>query len=144
MHAETSIEIAAPAATIWTALTDIESWPSWTASTTRAQLLDNGPLTLGSRARLHQPRLPAAIWTVTDMAPGTAFTWRTHTPGVTTTGTHELHPLTDTTTLARLTIDQTGPLSALVALFTTTLTRRYIALEADGLKHHSERLAGEH
>jgi uncharacterized protein YndB with AHSA1/START domain len=139
VHIETTIEIAAPIATVWAVLTDLESWPRWTASVTRLDLLDAGPLRPGSRARVRQPRLPAAVWTVTDLTPGSAFTWISRSPGVTVTGVHELTPVSETATSARLSVDQSGPLAGLVGVLTGALTRRYVMLEAHGLEDWSKR-----
>ncbi len=46
----------------------------------------------------------------------------------------------DDRTLARQSIDQRGPIGVAVGLLMLRLTKRYLALEAAGLKHHSERL----
>jgi hypothetical protein len=51
---------------------------------TSVERLDQGPLSVGSRARIKQPRLPAAVWEVA----GHSFTWMARGPGVITTGSH--------------------------------------------------------
>lgn len=140
MYLETSVAIAAPAPTVWDVLTDIETWPQWTASTTRVRRLDGGPLRIGSRARLHQPRLLPAVWTVVDLTP-TTFTWTAHTPGAATVAYHDLSPHPDGSTTVRLAIDQTGALAPLLTPLLGALTRRYLHLEAQGLKHRAEDLA---
>jgi hypothetical protein len=144
VHLDTTTEIAAPIATVWSVLAEVESWPRWTASVTRLDLLDNGPLRLGSRARIRQPRLPSAIWTITELTPGSAFTWISRAPGVTTIGIHALQPITETVTAARLVIDQLGPLARPVGALTGSLTRRYVAMEARGLKTRAEAVASGH
>lgn len=136
MHFETSVDIAASPETVWKLLTDVERWPEMTASIDRVELLDK-PFAVSSRARVHQPKIPAAVWTVTELTEGEAFTWESRSPGVTTTGVHALTPTPDGVTV-RLTLDQKGPLASLFGLLTGRLTRRYVTMEADGLKAKAE------
>lgn len=107
-----------------------------TGSIDRVELLDR-PLALNSRARLHQPRLPAATWTVTGYREHESFTWVSRSPGVTTTATHRMTPARGKVAV-RLSVDQTGPLAPLVSLLTARLTRRYVTMEAQGLKAMAE------
>jgi uncharacterized membrane protein len=136
VHFETSVDIAASPETVWKLLTDVERWPEMTASIDRVELLDK-PFAVSSRARVHQPKIPAAVWTVTELTEGEAFTWESRSPGVTTTGVHALTRTPDGVTV-RLTLDQKGPLAPLFGLLTGRLTRRYVTMEADGLKAKAE------
>lgn len=135
MSVESVIE--APQAVVWDVLTSPEHWPRWTTSISRAELLDGrfGPHT---RVRIHQPRMRPAVWTVTEYRPGTSFTWVATQPGVETTGVHELTPLDDGRTRLRLELRQRGGLSRVVDRLLGTRTRRYVALEAEGLKRAAE------
>jgi len=135
----TSIAIAAPAATIWHALLDVERWPTWTDTVTRATWLDDGPMRVGRRARLVQPRLGAAVYEVTELDPEKSFVWSRRSPGVTTVAGHHLTPQPDGTTLLTLSIEHSGPLAGLARLLSDRLTRRYLEIEARGLKAYSER-----
>ncbi|GGP92944.1 putative membrane protein [Actinomadura coerulea] len=137
MHFETSVDIDAPPETVWNLLKDVERWPDMTASMDRVELLDE-PFTLGSRARVHQPKLPAAVWTVTAFDDNRTFTWESRSTGVTTTGAHEIVPTPDGGSTVRLTLDQKGPLAPVFALLAGRLTRRYVTMEAQGLKAKAE------
>lgn len=137
MHFETSVDIAAAPETVWSLLKDVERWPEMTDSIDSVELLDK-PFALSSRARVHQPKIPAATWTVTDVTEGEAFTWQSRSPGVTTTATHDITTKPDGTVTVRLTLTQKGPLAALISLFTGRLARRYVTMEANGLKSKAE------
>jgi uncharacterized membrane protein len=88
MRFEATIDVAAPAQLLFEVYTDVERWPEWTASVTSVERLDQGPLSVGSRARIKQPRLPAAVWEVTEVVAGHSFTWMARGPGIITTGSH--------------------------------------------------------
>jgi hypothetical protein len=93
---------------------------------------------VGSRARLKQPKLPPATWKVTELRPGSSFTWVSASPLVTMTGGHHLVPEPDGTVKVVLTIDFTGPLAVPLGLLTSNRTRSYVNMEAAGLKRHTE------
>ena len=137
MRFEDSSVIAAPAATVWAIYSDVERWPDWTASVTSVELLDVGPLRVGSRVRVRQPRLPVAEWTVTEIDAGRWFTWVARGPGIRTTGTHLVVPHGDGARATAI-LDQGGPLGPVVGFLTRGLTRRYLAMEATGLKARAE------
>ena len=137
MHFEISVDIDAPAETVWNLLKDVESWPEMTASITTVEILDK-PFALSSRARVSQPKLPEAVWTVTAFTENKTFTWETSAAGVTTTAAHDIIPKPDGTVSVRLTLDQKGALAPVVSVLTGRLTRRYITMEANGLKAKAE------
>ncbi|MFB4303436.1 SRPBCC family protein [Actinomadura sp. NTSP31] len=137
MHFEVTVDIDAAPETVWNLLKDVERWPDMTASMSAVELLDT-PLAEGSRARVRQPGMPAAVWTVTAFTENENFTWRSRSPGVTTTGGHEVRPGPSGGTTVRLTLDQTGPLAPLIALLLGSRTRRYVTMEANGLKAAAE------
>jgi len=140
MRFEATSEVAAPAGRVFDVYADVERWPDWTRSVTSVERLDEGPLQVGSRARVRQPRLPVAVWQVTDVEPGRSFTWVARGPGVVTTGRHLVSPTADD---GRVTVtailEQAGPLGPLLGLLTARLTRRYLGLEVHGIKAHCER-----
>ena len=137
MRFEDSAVIAAPPATVWAVYSDVEHWPDMTESVTSVELLDPGPLRVGSRARIRQPRLPVATWTVTEIDEGRSFTWVARGPGVRSTGTHVVEPHADGARATAILV-QGGPLGPVVGFLTRGLTRRYLAMEAAGLKARAE------
>lgn len=122
----------------WTALTDVTTWPNWTTSMTSVQRLDDGPLRVGSRARIKQPRMPVMTWQVDEMRDGEEFTWSAPAPGLRVTGIHRLAANPDGTTRIELEIQQHGPLAGIIGWLTAARNRRYMELEAAGLKAASE------
>ena len=122
---------------LWSVLTDPRDWPRWTASMREVRLLDDG-LAPGSRVRIVQPRLPPMVWTVTEFVPERELTWAASAAGVVTTGTHSLGPGPDGTTRLRLGLEQRGVLAPLVRALVGRLSRRYVELEADGLRRAAE------
>ena len=138
MITEGLVEIDAPASVVWDVYTDVERWPEWTASVRRLTRLDGPGLEVGQRFRIEQPRMPKLVWTITAVAPGSSWTWTQRTPGNHTAASHELVTLGPDRTQVRQVIDQRGPLGALVGLLMRRLTRRYLDLEAAGLKAASE------
>jgi uncharacterized protein YndB with AHSA1/START domain len=138
MQYEIDVDIDAPQETVWAVLTDVERWPAWTTSTAEVRRLGDGEFRGGSTARVKQPWLPASVWTVTEYEPGKYFSWVTKSPGITTVGTHDLVTDADGSTNVRLTLHQTGMLAPIVGLFLSRRSRRYVDMEAHGLKRRCE------
>ena len=106
-----AIAISAPPERVWEILVDVERWPARIPTVDRAERLDDGPLAVGARTRLAQPKLPEAVWTVIGLTSGTAFTW--------------------TSTSA-------GWLAPMGWLMTRSLTQRYVRTEAAAIKAAAE------
>ena len=123
---------------VWAALLDVERWPEWTPTVTSLQRLDAGPLAVGSRARIRQPKLRPAEWQVTELDEGArSFTWVTRSPGVQVTGGHSVEA-DGGGSRATLSLQFSGLLGPLAACFYRRLNERYLATEAKGLKERSE------
>jgi uncharacterized membrane protein len=134
----TQVEVDAPVERVWDVLQDVERWPQWAETVTAVRRLDDGPLAVGSRARIEQPRIPPTEYEVTELEPGRSFTWVATGPGVRTTARHALEPLDGGRTRVRLSVRQGGPVGSVVGRFYRGLTDRYLAVEAAGLKARSE------
>jgi len=134
-----SVTIDAPIDVVWSVFTDVERWPTWASSFTSVDLVD-GPMRLGAKARIRQPRLPTVVWEVTKWEPGRSWTWVATGPGARTEASHVL-TASGRGTVAEQSIVSSGPLGRLVAFLYRSLTRRYLAIEAEGLKQRSEQVA---
>jgi hypothetical protein len=135
-----SVDIDAPPARVWQFMRDVERWPEWTASVTSVRPQQPPPLAVGHRVVVIQPRLPKALWIVTELIEGQSFTWINKAPGVKVTATHSVEPL-GSGTRATLSLTYVGLFATLLAWLTRDITNRYIAMEAAGLKRRSEEAA---
>ena len=134
-----SITIDAPIEVVWSVFTDVERWPTWASSFTSVELID-GPMRLGAKARIRQPRLPTVVWEVTKWEPGRSWTWTATSLGARTEASHVL-TRSGEGTVAEQSIISSGPLGRVAAFVWRSLTRRYLAIEAAGLKQRSEQVA---
>ena len=138
MNFETAVEIGAARDKVWTTMIDLERWPEWTASTTEVTVLDGRPVGLATRARIKQPRMPTLVWEIVDFQPGVSFTWRSAGPGLETIGIHRTESLADDRTVVTLGVSHGGALAPIVQALTSSRTRRYVLMEAAGLKQRCE------
>jgi len=132
-----SVDIQAPPDRVWAIMSDVRRWHEWTASITSIRRLDEGPLRVGSRAMVRQPKIPPALWRVTDLDEGRRFSWVTGSPIARATGHHSVEPLADGSR-ATLALEFSGILGALFARLLDDINRRYLTMEANGLKARSE------
>ena len=141
MEQSATIDIAAPPARVWEVLSDVERWPEWTDTVRWVRRLDDGPLRTGTTAKISQPKIPTVDYVVTELVPGTSFTWVSGGGSAVTTARHVLEPLPGGGTRVTLAVDQAGWLGSFVGRFYRGLTDRYLAAEAAGLKRRSEEAA---
>lgn len=137
MQFEHAIAIDAPPGRVWAVLADVERWPEWTASMSEVRLLEGERLEVGARARVKQPKLPPSTLEVTALEPQHSFTWVARSPCVRFVGTHAIAPA-DRGVTVTLGARFSGPLGRVLSLVTSGMTRRYVLMEAEGLKRRSE------
>ncbi len=135
---ETAIDIAAAPGRAWEVLADFVRWPEWTASMTSLTPLSPPPVGVGSRWRVVQPKLQPAVFRVTDWQPGRSFDWVMGGPLLGARAGHRIEPAPGGHARLVLTLEYTGALGPLVALGYGALTRRYMAMEAEGLRARAE------
>src|SRR4051794_39281756 len=134
MITECGIEIDAPADVVWEVFSDVERWPEWTASVTRLVALDGPGLAVGKRFEIKQPRMPKLVWEVTALDPAASWTWVQRSPGGVPVARHDVIAESGGRTQVRQQLHQGGPIGGLVGLLMRGMTRRYLDLEAAGLK----------
>lgn len=141
MMTEDSIEIDAPAQLVWQVFSDVERWPEWTASVTSLVARDGTGLDVGKRFAIKQPGMSKLVWQVTEIERGSSWTWVQRSPGVRVSARHWVIPQPTGRTLVRQQLDQGGVLGALVGRLMVKKTKRFLELEAQGLKARSEQLS---
>jgi uncharacterized membrane protein len=138
---EDSVEIAAPPQLVWDVFTDVEHWPDWTSSVTSLVGLDAPALAVGRRFAIKQPGMSKLVWTVTEIEPGSSWTWVQRSPGVLVSARHDVIAQPGGRTSVRQQLDQRGVLGAVVGRLMVKKTKRFLELEAQGLKARSEQLS---
>lgn len=132
-----AVAVWASPETVWRVLMDVEEWPAWTASVRAISRLDPGPLQVGSRVRIDQPRLPTMTWTVERLEPGRSFSWVAGSPGTRTIADHRVTPTIEGCDVV-LEVRQVGRLAWVAGRALGAVTRRYLAMETQGLKQRAE------
>jgi uncharacterized membrane protein len=141
MITEDSIEIHAPAQLVWEVFSDVQRWPEWTASVTSLVGKDGANLAVGKRFSIKQPGMSKLVWKVTEIDRGSSWTWVQRSPGVLVTARHWVTGQPGGRTLVRQQLEQRGVLGALVGRMMIKKTKRFLELEAQGLKARSEELS---
>ncbi len=119
-------------------LLDVERWPEWTSSVTRVKRMDIGPLTLGSRTQIHQPKLTPAVWKITSLdEQRRTFAWTARSFGVKVVAHHQVEKH-GTGSRATLSLRYSGPLGPIMARMLRNLNWDYLGREGNGLKKHCE------
>ena len=138
MRFEQSIEIDARQQRVWDVLSDLEGWPQRIETVDAVELLTPGPVAIGTRVRLKQPKLPEGVWEVTVWDAPSFFEFRQQSGGLTDVAGHRVEALEDGRSRLTLTLDMRGLLVPVVALFWKGLTNRYMTIEAQGIKTAAE------
>ena len=107
----------------------------------RVVALDGPGIEVGKRFEIKQPRLPKLVWEVTEVDPGGSWTWRQRSPGGTTVASHEVVPKAGDARWCASASTSGARSAHCVGVLMRRLTRRYLELEAQGLKARSEQPA---
>ena len=132
-----TVEILASPERVWAVMRDVVRWHEWTQSVKSIKRIGKGEFEVGSRLLIRQPKFPPAVWKLTEIVDGKTFVWVSGSPGIRVTARHtvEANKLGTTVTLS---LYYAGLLGPLFSRLTKTITERYLAFEANGLKQRSE------
>lgn len=133
------IDIEAEPRRVCEVLFDVPKWPAWTPTIDSARQIDPGPMQVGSRFDVRQPKLRPATWRVTNVDPSGGFDWTAAMPGLVMDGLHRVEAM-DNGARSRVTLAfvLSGLLSAPAALVYGKLIASYVATEAAALKRRCE------
>jgi uncharacterized membrane protein len=123
---------------VWRVWADVERWPEWTASMRKITRLDEGPLRLGSSARVQANAPPTADWRVTEFDDGRFFKWEAEMPAARAVGMHLVEPDGPGAKATMTIAIEGGLLMTLLTPLFAAMSRRNLRLEADGLKRCCE------
>jgi uncharacterized membrane protein len=135
---EESIDVEAGQQRVWEVLSNLEDWPSHIETVDVVELTTPGPVAEGSRVRVKQPKLPEGEWEITVWDPPSYFEFQQKSGGVTNVAGHRVEALAEGRSRLTLSLDMRGLLVPVVALFYRDLTKRYMTIEAEGMKGAAE------
>lgn len=138
MRWENVVTIGAPAEVVWRLTQDVERWPEYTPTMRKVQRLDDGPLRVGSTARVEQPAQTPAVWTVSTLDEGRVFAWQTRRMGLVLTGSHTIEAIDGTRCRNILALDVTGRGARLFGLIFGALFSRSLSRENAGFRTRAE------
>jgi hypothetical protein len=75
---------------------------------------------------------------VTALEPGRSFEWQSPAPGLLSVGGHRVDVVGEHASRVTLSLTWSGPLAPVMRLLFGKLSRRYVQMEAQGLKRRSE------
>jgi uncharacterized membrane protein len=137
MVIEHELTIDAPPEVVWKLTADIEGWPALTPTIKHVERLDDGPLRVGSRARVKQPAQRPTVWTVTRLEPDERFEWEATVLGMHMTARHHLTP-EGSGCRSRLELELSGRRAGLLGRLVGARIRKAIATENEGFKKAAE------
>lgn len=139
---ETSALVHAPVKGAWPVLSRVVAWPQWLPTVDSVHPLDGACLALGARFVLHQPKLRATTWKVTQLEPPHLFVWSARHPGIAMLAEHRLdadESAPDVCTLV-LRFVFAGWLGGIAGRLSRSVTEDYLAQEAAAFKAIMEAL----
>lgn len=138
MKLEHTVQIDAPVEVVWALTEDVEGWPAITPTMTSVERLDDGPLGVGSQARIKQPGQGARTWTVTRFEPGRTFAWSAKALGALMEGSHHLSEGPSGGCVNRLELEITGATASVVGRLLGGQLLKAITTENEGFKRSAE------
>lgn len=149
MEISNELVIHAPLATVWQLTENVEGWPATSPTMQSVERLDDGPIRVGSTARVKQPAQRPTVWTVTEFVPNERFAWEATVWGWRMVAVHVLEPVA-AGCRNTLTVSMTGRSTGLIGRLARRplgrligrQIRKAITTENLGFKRHAEAATG--
>jgi hypothetical protein len=138
MRIEHHIDIQASPSIVFALNIDIERWPTLTPTVTSVDRLDEGPLRVGSQARIKQPGQRSTVWTVAALEPDHRFAWGAKAMGMRMVATHLVEPIA-VGARNSLSLDITGFGVRLMGPLLRHKLQSILATENEGFRQEAER-----
>ena len=123
---------------IFNVLLDFGRWNRWTESITDMLVLNTDRPGPGVQIKVLQPKLPPAVWTITEIEPDKTLTWEKKSFGLRMLSEHFISDGAGVTSVTiRMTYE--GALGGLFYRLTHSLTDNYMDMEIAGLKRECEK-----
>ncbi len=136
MRYETSVPVSAPAERVWSFMSDIRGWPSWTPTVTAVDG-PAPPLRLGQVHEVTQPGRGPTSYVVTELDAGRGFTWSCGDALVRQRAEHVVTP-EGLACSVRLSFEMTGPVGTVLAALAGRKIRSFVDTEAASLRTRAE------
>lgn len=133
-----SLDIEAQAERVWGLTLDVERWPTFFPTVTSVVRADEGPMRVGSAARIKQPGQPVRRWTVTECEAPRRFTWETTGLGLSMRAMHVITPSGRGRVTNTLTIEIDGPLGRVLGALVRSRIQDVLRLENEGFRAVAE------
>lgn len=135
-HYAIDIEIHASKKTVWTIVSEVEAWPTWTPTMTTVQRLSGSGV--GAQYAVKQPHLPKSKLCIDTWNEGDSFSWHSNETATRMDADHKLTELSPNLTRVNLTLVMSGPMIGVVWLIWGRKIRSYVDIEAKSLKAVAE------
>lgn len=128
-----TVLIGAPATLVWTIVSEVEKWPSWTPTMTAVTGRTVHFLELNAEFDVRQPGLRPSTMKVTQLEHGRSFAWSSTSLGMVTTADHVLRSVDDAFTEVELVFTLSGPLAGVAWAMFGRKIRSFVDTEAASL-----------
>jgi carbon monoxide dehydrogenase subunit G len=136
MRYRTTVDVDAPAETVWSIVHDVEAWPSWTPTMETVEL--QGPtLEPGVEVRVRQPGHRPDLYTVL-VVDGRRFLWAARKTGFRQWADHRVESVDAGHCRVELVFGVDGVLAPVIGPFARRLVVRLVDTEAASLKARAE------
>ena len=136
---EVAVDVDASSAVVWTLLSDVTRWQTWTPTVTTVRPLSDPELSQGAIFEVKQPGIPKAKFTVESCVDGQLFRWGSRSNGVHSSADHVIESRGPNECRVTLKFTITSRIVAVAWWMTRRKIRRFVDLEAQSLKAAAEK-----